>query len=82
MTYITTTQIAVRGVRVPSLRAKLLDITWGIGRLLMACGRVFAGLSKAYVSALELAYVRPVGVSAQKQQLAPDADLEGRDPNW
>ena len=82
MTDITTTQIAARSVRIPSLRAPLLVIGWGIGSLLMACGRGFVDLSKAYTQALELAYVKPYRISAQRQRQAPDADLEGRDPNW
>ncbi len=82
MTDITTNQIASPSIRIPGLAAPLLVIGRGIGRLPMACGRGFVDLTKAYVGALELVYVRPVHISAQKQQLAPDADLEGRDPNW
>ncbi len=78
MTDVATTQIAAHGVRFPSLRAPVLDIGRGIGRFLKACGRGFGDLSRAYVHALEVAYVRPVGISAREQQLTPD----GRDPNW
>lgn len=82
MNEITTTQIAVGSMRIFSLRAPLLVIGRGIGSLLMACGRGFVDLSKAYARVLEIAYVEPFRISAQRQRPAPDADLKNRNPNW
>ena len=59
---------AVRAVR---LRAPLFAIGRGIGTLL-----------QAYYRALELAYVAPWAEPAKRKAQAPEADLQGRDPNW
>ena len=60
--------LAVRTVR---LRAPLLAIGRGIDTVLEAYGR-----------ALELAYVAPWAGPAARTGPAPEADLQGRDPNW
>ena len=59
---------AVRAVR---LRALLLAIGRGIGTFL-----------QAYCRALELAYVAPWAGTVKPKGPAPEADLQGRDPNW
>ncbi len=66
-----TAQIKFPAVRAVRLRAPLLAIGRGIGTLLQAYGR-----------ALELAYVAPWAGPAKRKGPAPDADLQGRDPNW
>ena len=59
---------AVRAVR---WRAPLLAIGRGIGTVL-----------QAYSEAIELAYLAPWAGPAQRKGPAPEADLQGRDPNW
>ena len=59
---------ALRAVR---LRAPFLVIGRGIGALL-----------QAYCRALELAYVAPWVGPAKRKGPVPEADLQGRDPNW
>ena len=74
---------AVRAVR---LRAPLLGITRGIGILLvaplLAVGRGFCLLAQAYSEAIALAYMAPWAGPAKRKGPAPEADLQGRDPNW
>ena len=82
MAGVTTTQIAAQGARIPSLGTHASAIGWTLGRILKACGGACADLSKAYAQALELAYVKPARIAVERHQLALDADLEGRDPNW
>lgn len=72
MTDITpTAPIQFSAVRAVRLRAPLLAIGRGIGTLL-----------QAYCRALELAYVAPRAGPAKRNGPAPEADLQGRDPNW
>ena len=50
--------------------------------LLLGLGRSFGTLLHAYYGALELAYLAPWTGPATLKGPAPEADLEGRDPNW
>ena len=59
---------ALRAVR---LRAPLLVI-----------GRRIGALLQAYSGAIELAYMAPWAGPAKRKGPAPEADLQGRDPNW
>lgn len=82
MTDLTSAPIGAHGIRIPSPSVPVLAIVRGIGRFLAACARGLVALAKAYALAMELAYVRPAGISARSQQRAHEGDLEGRDPNW
>lgn len=83
MTDITTTSpIAIGSIRTTRSRNPLLVIGQGIGRLMKACSRGLRGLLVAYVRAIELAYLEPYRIHSRKEQAAPDADFEGRDPSW
>ncbi len=80
MTDITTTSpIAIRSIR---LRNPLLVVGQGIGSVVKAFNRGLCGLLLAYSRAIALAYLEPYRVHSRKEQPAPDADFEGRDPNW
>ena len=72
MTDITpTAPIKFPALRALRLRAPLLGIGSGIGTLL-----------QAYSEAIELAHMAPWAGPATRKGPAPEADLQGRDPNW
>ena len=48
----------------------------------LAIGRGIGTLLHAYSEAIELAYVAPWAGPAKRKGPAPEADLQGRDPNW
>jgi hypothetical protein len=50
--------------------------------LQLGFAKAFDGFLKCYGDALTMAYVEPFFISARRQRPVPDADLEGRDPNW
>lgn len=83
MTDITTTSpIAIVSIRTRHLRNPLLVVGQGIGSVVKAFNRGLCGLLLAYSRAIALAYLEPYRVHSRKEQPAPDADFEGRDPNW
>ena len=63
-------------IKFPALRAARLHAPF------MAIGRGFGTVLHAYCGAMELAYVAPWAGPATRKGPAPEADLEGRDPNW
>ena len=67
---------ATAPIKFPTLRAVRLYAPF------LAIGRGFATLLHAYCGALELAYVAHWAGPATRKGLAPEADLEGRDPKW
>ena len=72
MTDITpTAPIKFPALRALRLRAPLLGIGRGIGTVL-----------QAYSEAIELAHMAPWAGPAKRKGPAPEADLQGRDPNW
>ena len=67
---------ATAPIKFPTLRAvRLLALP-------LAIGRGIGSLLQAYSEAIELAYVAPWVGPAKRKRPAPEADLEGRDPNW
>ena len=63
-------------IKFPALRAVRIRSPF------LAIGRGFGTLLHAYCGALELAYLAPWTGPATLKGPAPEADLEGRDPNW
>jgi hypothetical protein len=82
MTVVATKQVAAYSVYVPSLRTRALILGRSLSGLLIACSRGFVDASRAYARALEPVYVRPGGVSVEKQRRVLETDGEGRDPSW
>ena len=67
---------ATAPIKFPALRAARLLAP------LLALGRGIGALLQAYSEAIELAYMAPWAVPAKRKGPAPEADLQGRDPNW
>jgi len=63
----TTAAIAIRRLRLPGFPGS-------------AIGASLSALFGSIGDALKMAYVNPY--VSRRQPLAPDDDLEGRDPNW
>jgi hypothetical protein len=71
MTDISTTAPTTRRPDLPRLRFPRL-----------AVGASLDGISRLIGNALIMAYVDPYTGSGRRQQIVPDDDLEGRDPDW
>ncbi len=65
---------ALTTIRRPSLRHLRLPK--------FAIGLAVTALSGAVMRAFEMAFVAPYSAMRGELPMAPDADLEGRDPNW
>ncbi|AZO33238.1 hypothetical protein EOA27_26070 [Mesorhizobium sp. M2A.F.Ca.ET.037.01.1.1] len=48
----------------------------------LAIGASLNGISRLVGDALKMAYVDPYASLARQPQVAPDDELEGRDPSW
>lgn len=66
-----TVPIKLPAARALRWRAPLLGICRGIGTVL-----------QAYSEAIELAHMAPWAGPAKQKGPAPEAELQGRDPNW
>ena len=50
--------------------------------LFLGLGRGLGTMLQAYSDAIELAYMAPGAGPAKRKGPAPEAGLQGRDPNW
>ncbi|MBZ9989355.1 hypothetical protein LB572_19835 [Mesorhizobium sp. BH1-1-5] len=68
---LTTAPIIVRRLKLPQRRFPRLAI-----------GASLSAISGLVGDALKMAYVAPYASLGRQSQVAPDDDLEGRDPTW
>jgi len=70
----------VSATSVPTIVRRL-----GLARLSfprLAIGASLSAISGSWCGALKLLYVAPYASLGRQQQIVPDDDLKGRDPNW
>ncbi len=79
---VNTPPAALDSIRIPRPLTSVLAVGRNLGALVAACVRAFGGVTEAYSSAIEQAYVKSYS-NASQQQPKTDENIDAdRDPSW